>query len=66
MSGHYTTVAKKGNIFVLTESGYEHCLRFCKSEVIRERKIGQSVGEYTDYVPNSWLKKGWVKEISKI
>ena len=62
-SSHYT-LAQNGNIFVLTSEGYEHCKRFCKEEVLRERAIGKPVSKlYTDNVPVSWLKHGWVKEV---
>lgn len=61
MSSHYV-LADKGNIFVLTEEGYEHCKRFCKEQVLKEREIGKPVGQYTDNVPASWIKKGWVRQ----
>ena len=58
MSSSHYILAQKGNIFVLTEAGFEHCKRFC------ERQVGKPVGQYVDNVPASWVKKGWVKEIS--
>lgn len=64
MSSSHYILAQKGNIFVLTETGFEHCKRFCEEKVLKERQVGKSVGQYVDNVPASWVKKGWVKEIS--
>ena len=57
-------VAQKGNIFVLTKEGYEYCRKSCRKDVVDEREVGKPVGEFTDYVPDSWLKKNWVKEVA--
>ena len=59
----YLVLAKKDHIFVLTSEGYEHCKKHCRKEVLEERKVGNPVGEYKDYVPESWIKKGWVKQV---
>lgn len=62
MASNCYVLAQKGKIFVLTSKGYEHCKRFCKETVLRERKIGKPVGEYADSVPHSWIEHGWVEE----
>lgn len=63
-SGDYI-LASKGNIFVLTKKGYEDSKRLCSEKTLKERAIGKSVGEYTDNVPASWVRNGWVEEIAQ-
>lgn len=56
------TNAAKGNIFVLTEQGYNAT----PDHVKPERAVGKPVFSfYKDRVPTSWITKGYVQEIKK-
>ena len=53
-------VAKPGNIFVLTESGYDFC---SDSSVREEREVGKPIIGFETSVPITWVNEGWVKEV---
>ncbi|MBD5395625.1 MAG: hypothetical protein HDR71_15500 [Lachnospiraceae bacterium] len=55
----YNKMAEDGNIFVLTEKGYE----MTPDSVKHERKIGNPLKGYEQVVPASWFEKGYVEEI---
>jgi hypothetical protein len=48
------------NVFVLSELGYHHRV----ANGLEDIKPGQSLPQYKNKVPNTWLEKGWVKEVS--
>lgn len=52
-------VAKEGNIFVVTEKGYE-----CTPDDIKdERAVGKPVKCFEYQVPQGWVDKGYVEEV---
>lgn len=57
----YNKSAKKGNIFLLTEKGYD----VTPDRVKPEREIGRPVKGYEYNVPILWVKKGYVEEINE-
>ena len=57
----YKENTKTGNIFVLTNIGYEKTPNNIKTE----RVIGKPVKGFEYSVPASWLNKGYVEEIEE-
>lgn len=57
----YNKTAKSGNIFVLTEKGYENT----PDKARPERKVGEPVRGFRKRVPVSWFEKGYVEEQRK-
>lgn len=56
VTGEYA--ADEGCVFVLTEYGYERTPEAVK----RERAVGKPVPLFSEKVPASWIKKGYVEE----
>lgn len=54
-------LAEKGNIFVLTQSGYERTLEHIKPE----RAVGKPIVGFEYQVPASWIPKGFVEEVKE-
>lgn len=54
-------IASSGNIFVLTQAGYDRTPDKIKSE----RAVGEPLRGYEDKVPASWIRKGYVEETGK-
>lgn len=54
--------AKEGNIFVLTQKGYEAT----PDKVKKEREVGQPLRGYAQDVPVSWIKEGYVEERAEL
>ena len=52
-------VADEGCIFVCTEKGYERTPEKAK----KERAVGKPIPLFDRKVPQSWIEKGYVKEI---
>lgn len=52
-------VADKGCIFVCTEKGYDRTPEKAK----KERTVGKPIPLFDRKVPQSWIEKGYVKEI---
>ena len=50
--------AKEGNVFILTQKGYEAT----PGRVKKEREVGQPLKGYEQAVPESWIRKGYVEE----
>lgn len=57
----YKKEAESGKRFVLTVKGYERT----PDRVKLERAAGKSVKGYEYSVPQSWIDKGYVEEVSK-
>ena len=58
----YSKSVEKGNVFVLTEKGYNKT----PDEVKPEREIGKPLKGYEERVPASWIQKGYVVERRKV
>lgn len=54
--------AQEGNIFVLTQKGYEAT----PDRVKKEREVGQPLKGYAQDVPASWINEGYVEEKAEL
>lgn len=64
-------LAKKGNIFVLTEEGIKYSMLKGSEGVKRDitngiRAVGKPLKGYEDCVHERWLNNGWITEVTKI
>lgn len=57
----HNTSAEKGNIFVLTEKGFNQT----PDSVKHERKTGNPIKGYEYKVPTSWILKGYVEQMQE-
>ena len=54
-----TATAENGEIFVVTQKGYDKT----PDSVKPEREIGKPIRNFEKQVPISWIEKGWVENV---